>query len=434
VASVQQREGKSGTYFKVTISNGNDSRGKKITRSKNFNPDPKQTPKQQEKALQKFVYEFEEQVKRGNSSSQEERMFFEIFTHEYLEELKARVSNTTYESYKVHLDSKIIPFFKDYRLGTINTRLVEKFYGTMIYTHSNATIIKNKNILNGMFKKAVSWEWIEANPCTNATIPKSRKKQADKVKFFTHHQAICFLKSLDIVFEVTHRAHHRIDDTGKPYYVNDYIERKVVPFQLKVLYHIALCCGLRRNEMLALHWDDIDLDQKTIRVSKALESTQSGVEYKEPKTKSSIRTISIPDAIIPILKQYRNDYSKLKLSLGTAWRGHGNIFTQSDGNLMGVGTPNQHFKRHIKRFNEWVENNPDRAKAQGFETLPTISLHGLRHSCASILNHLNVNYGDISKVLGHSNISTTMRIYTHSFDECTKIASDKINELLIANV
>lgn len=141
----------------------------------------------------------------------------------------------------------------------------------------------------------------------------------------------------------------------------------------------------------------------------------------------------MPMEIMPLIKQYRNEYNKLKLSLGDAWKSTGNIFIQSDGQLMGISTPYQHFKDHIKKFNKWIEKNKGSAKIQGLEVLPNIPLHGLRHSCASILNYLGVSYGEISKVLGHANVSTTINIYTHSFEECTRIASDKLNEFLVVN-
>ena len=83
---------------------------------------------------------------------------------------------------------------------------------------------------------------------------------------------------------------------------------------------------------------------------------------------------------------------------------------------MGRSTPYQYFKRHLKRYNEWVVNK-DEAKQKGWSTLPMIPLHGLRHSCATLLNHLKVNIVDIFDILGHAQTSTTMNIYAHIFEE-----------------
>lgn len=126
-----------------------------------------------------------------------------------------------------------------------------------------------------------------------------------------------------------------------------------------------------------------------------------------------------------------------RFSHGTAWQGDlsngGNLFIQADGKLMGHTTPYQYFTKHLHRYNEWVQNNPDKAKAEGLEELPIIPLHGLRHSCATLLNYLEVNIIEISKTLGHSTCSTTMNIYAHSFEEQQEEVATKVNEFLRLN-
>ena len=111
------------------------------------------------------------------------------------------------------------------------------------------------------------------------------------------------------------------------------------------------------------------------------------------------------------MKQYRTEYNLLRLRLGSAWKGDGNLFIRDDGQLMGRSTPYQFFKRHLKRYNQWVKDNPTEANNKGFEELPIIPLHGLRHSCATLLNSIDVNIIDISEILGHAKSSTTMDIY-----------------------
>ena len=150
---------------------------------------------------------------------------------------------------------------------------------------------------------------------------------------------------------------------------------------------------------------------------------------KKPKTATSVRTVSFPDEILPLLKRYRQEYALYRFQLGTAWKGDDNLFIQWDGTLMGYSTPYQSFKRHLKRYNEWVRESPE-AREQGFEELPLIPLHGLRHSCATLLNYLNVNIVDISKILGHAKSSTTMDIYAHSFEGQSHEAANRLDEFL----
>ena len=141
--------------------------------------------------------------------------------------------------------------------------------------------------------------------------------------------------------------------------------------------------------------------------------------------------------VIPLLWRYRSEYMQTRFSHGTAWQGDlsngGNLFIQADGKLMGHTTPYQYFTKHLHRYNEWVQNNPDKAKAEGLEELPIIPLHGLRHSCATLLNYLEVNIIEISKTLGHSTCSTTMNIYAHSFEEQQEEVATKVNEFLRLN-
>ena len=238
------------------------------------------------------------------------------------------------------------------------------------------------NVLNLIFKTAKRYSMIENNPCQDAQKPK-RKDEDEGLKFFTPKQALMFMKSLDMSYEVTYKGHQRIDDTGKPYYVNEYTESYTVPTQYKVFFTLSLFCGFRKGETLALHWNDIDFKEKKISISKSVGMTENGFDYKEPKTKKSVRKVSIPDDVIPLLKQYHFEYIQTRFSHGTAWQGDlsngGNLFIQADGKLMGHTTPYQYFTKHLHRYNEWVQNNPDKAKAEGLEELPIIPLHGLRH-------------------------------------------------------
>lgn len=235
----------------------------------------------------------------------------------------------------------------------------------------------------------------------------------------------------------THRKPERGITTTKPYYVNEYTESYTVPTQYKVFFTLSLFCGFRKGETLALHWNDIDFKEKKISISKSVGMTENGFDYKEPKTKKSVRKVSIPDDVIPLLKQYHFEYIQTRFSHGTAWQGDlsngGNLFIQADGKLMGHTTPYQYFTKHLHRYNEWVQNNPDKAKAEGLEELPIIPLHGLRHSCATLLNYLEVNIIEISKTLGHSTCSTTMNIYAHSFEEQQEEVATKVNEFLRLN-
>lgn len=396
-----------------------------------YSPNQNATPKQQEKEAQKYAMEWEDKLRNGESYEGEEMSFAE-FAEKWLESRKEDLAYSTYIGYVTIVNNKIVPALGRYKVARIKPPVIEEFYKTLLGTYSNGSIQKVKNILSGMFRTAVRWQMIQVNPCRDAKIAKNKNEEIS-LKYFTPEQSLMFLRSLDMEFKTVIRGHERIDDTGKPYCVTDYTESRKLPLQLKVFYTISLYCGLRKGETLALCWSDIDLENHTISISKSVGKGEEGVIIKKPKTITSIRTVTFPDDLTPLLKQYKREYNQYRLQLGTAWRGDGNLFIQDDGKLMGRSTSYQAYRRHIKRYNEWVRENPEEAKKQKLEQLPEIPLHGLRHSCATLLNYLDVNIIDISKILGHAKSSTTMDIYAHSFEEQNTEAANKLNDFLMNN-
>lgn len=429
MASIKRIEHKSGrVVYRVVICLGYDKNGNKLVKNFTYSVNQSATPKQQHKEALKYAMNIEDKIKYGHDFDSE-KMNFEDFAEKWLESMKDELAYSTYSSYVLLLRNRIIPYFKGYKVANIKTPLIESFYKTMVDTCAYGTIKKHANVLSGMFKTAIRWNIIELNPCQNAKVPRKLNEETE-LKYFTPKQSLMFLKSLDLVYETVYRGHNRIDDTGKPYYVNDYTESHKVGTQYKVFYTLSLFCGFRKGETLAIHWSDIDFTNREISITKSVGKVENGVEYKNPKTATSIRKVSFPTQILPLLKQYRKEYNIMKLQMGDAWKGDGNLFVQSDGTLMGRSTPYQFFKRHIIRYNKWVKENEQEAKLNGFEELPTIPLHGLRHSCATLLNHLDVNIIDIAKYLGHAKSSTTMDIYAHSFEEQKREATNKLENFL----
>lgn len=433
MASITRIESNKGVSYRITVSLGYDKMGKKQKKTKSYIPDQKASARQQGKEAEKFAYDFEEKLKNGISFDGD-KLSFEEFAAMWLDHIKDEVTYNTYKSYNGMLKNKIIPYFKNYKITKIKLPLIESFYKSLAGEYAQASIKKCDIILNGIFKWAYRYGMVINNPCTGALIPKTKKKTRE-LKYFAPQQSLAFLASLDMDYEMTVKGHQRTDDTGKTYYVNDYIDKRGMPTQFKVFFNIALFCGLRRSEVLALHWDDIDLRARTIQATKSVSISRDGLDYKEPKTKTSIRTVTLPEQLLPLLIKYQTEYDILRINLGDKWAGKGNLFIQADGKLMGLHTPYQRFISHIKRYNDWVEatNNRLPSNDQRYETLPTLPLHGLRHSCATLLNYLDVNIIDIARILGHAQTSTTMNIYAHSFEEQSRVASDKIDEFLRMN-
>ena len=98
------------------------------------------------------------------------------------------------------------------------------------------------------------------------------------------------------------------------------------------------------------------------------------------------------------------------------------MYTQADGQQMYIDTPSQRFTKLIKDYNKTVEREEDK--------LPQISLHGLRHTMATVLIAEGMEISTVSGRLGHADISTTLDIYTHFLKERDKTASKTLEKYL----
>lgn len=432
MASVKRVEHKSGrVVYRIVICQGYDKQGNKLVKNLTYSVNQSATPKQQEKEALKYAMDMEDKIKYGYDYDAE-KMSFEDFAYKWLESVKDNIAYGTYVGYEHLLRIRIIPYFKGYKLAHIKTPIIEAFYKTLVDEYAAGTIGRHANVLSCIFGTAMRWNMIEHNPCREAKKPK-KKQEESSLKYFTPKQALMFLKSLNFSFEIPHKGHQRTDSTGKSYIINDFTTTLTVPPQYKVFYSLSLLCGFRKGETLALRWDDIDMDKREITISKAIGRTESGYDCKDPKTATSVRKVNFPDDILPLLREYKKEYALLRFRLGTAWKGDNSLFIQADGKRMGNCTTYQYFIAHLNRYNKWVTEHSEQAKIEGFEELPIIPLHGLRHSCATLLNYLEMNIIDISKILGHANCSTTMNIYAHSFEEQKRVASNKLNEFLKIN-
>lgn len=419
-----------GSNYKITVSNGYDVDGKKIRETTTFAPDPKQTPKQQQKALEKFAYEFEQKVKDGKLLKGE-KITFKEFTDRWLVEYgKQQLQPTTYNGYVQDLTLRILPAIGHLKLSSIKPMHLLSFYNNLTEDgvrldgkkggYGTSTIRKCHAVISTILSTAVQWQLIESNPCDRVSPPKS-KELKDNVKCFTLEESERFLKAIEMEYTFTYQSHDRIDDTGIQYHVNEYQESKKFPTQLKIFFYMALFGGLRRGELIALTWDDIDFDSCSVRINKSTIYTNKETITKSPKNKTSIRVIKIPETLISMLKSYGTEQKKYRLSIGDQWSGDNYIFIQWNGSQMNPSTPYQSFKRIIKNYNATVKD--EKLK------LPDIPLHGLRHTSATLLISENVDVRTVSARLGHAQTSTTMNIYAHSLAKLDEKAANTFENM-----
>lgn len=421
MASITKR----GSSYRITVSTGYDIHGKKIRKTTTFTPDKLLTPHQQEKAAKLYAAEFESKVLNGKILDGE-KMTVQQFAYKWLAEYVTNREKTTYDSYKLQIDTKIIPALGHIKLSKLTPLHIQSFYNNLAEcgvrldgkdgSYSHGTIKKIDGILSSMLSTAVLWQLIEANPCNRVSIPKQNKQnESDEPECFTLEQAVIFLQALDMELTSEYKEHSRIDDTGKIYKVKAYKEARKVSTQFKVFFNIALFGGLRKGEILALTWKDIDFEKNTVTINKNTVYTEREVITKTPKNKTSNRTIVLPQSVIELIRNYKKEQYAYRLSIGDQWCGNGDyLFIQANGKQMHPSTPYHKFKKIIKSYNENAEPGKE---------LPDIPLHALRHTSATLLIADNIDIRTVSARLGHAQTSTTMNIYAHALKELDQKAA-----------
>lgn len=189
--------------------------------------------------------------------------------------------------------------------------------------------------------------------------------------------------------------------------------------RLEALFILALATGMRRGELLALKWQDLDLEQGTVQVRRILTRIPSklpgkGFEEAEPKTDRRRRSIVLPSFTAEALKQHRLRQLGAKLTAGPAWQDHNYVFCTSIGTHL---NPTRDVLDVLKSFLE---------KAG----LPDIRFHDLRHSSATMLLGMKVHPKIVQEILGHSQISITLDIYSHVLPTMQEEAMRKVDEAL----
>ena len=177
---------------------------------------------------------------------------------------------------------------------------------------------------------------------------------------------------------------------------------------------LAFATGMRRGELAALRWSDIDLDGATARVERSLEQTAAGLTFKSPKTAAGNRTIALPAFGITALREYRKERMELRFALGG---GRLPDDTLVFGNI-----------DDSPRAPRWITDAWRRAVK--WRKLPKVTFHSFRHSHASALIASGLDVVTISKRLGHATPAVTLSVYSHMFKNTDDLAAAAIDGAL----
>lgn len=265
---------------------------------------------------------------------------------------RSEITDRTWKNYAPHLKD-IVAQFGDTPIEEMEAADVANDLARAKAKGYSATIVNTRrSIFQMIFNHAVIKGYIKYNPVNSVKLPKGLHRGKRQAPTDEQIKSIC-------------------QNIDKPF--------GLFPFFL-------LCTGMRRSEALALTWDDIDLKNKVIHVTKSVDYTiHSRPSIKEPKTKAGIRDVPILDILLPYLKG-----------------GKGQVFPQPTTNRGGTGggIMSEGAYRHA-----WARY----CQESGLED---ITAHNIRHGTATLMFELGVDELTAQRILGHSRVEITREIYT----------------------
>lgn len=304
------------------------------------------------------------------------QQIFTEFEHEYSTYLKA---STIYRK-SVDFKKWILPTFGNKRLKDITKQDCQKyihFMSTQLKSYK-PIVIQARNV----FDFAVRNNYIEASPFDNTVYPKNTFfEEEEKIdKFWNKEQSLYFLKVLK-------------ENESLKYYA---------------MFRTLLLTGLRKGELLALQEKDIDDQTQNLTVNKTLYyNADNSFEILKPKTKTSIRELYLDDETYHTLKDLIRQNKKLRLQYNVQPKEKFIFIKETSFDPFRNSYTNEVLTKLCKRYG-----------------LPRITVHGLRHSCASLLFAAGVDVKVVQKLLGHAHIETTMNVYTHVTTEQVEKTTD----------
>ncbi|MSS43658.1 site-specific integrase [Anaerosalibacter bizertensis] len=337
------------------------------------------------KAITKYEYGYVEP----------ENMTVEKYFVDWLENfIKANRKINTYNRYKSIINNSITPNIGGIKLSNLkpihieNLLLEEKKKGLSGSTLQNIYVV-----MNSALNRAVKLQILYNNPCQHVERPKREKFVASTLTIDEFHQ---ILNSLN-------------EDK-----YNDYI----FSFILK----IVLETGLRRGELAGLEWENIDLDNNILTIKNNLVYSHGKVYLDTPKTEEGERTLYFSDTIKQLFKKHKEIQDKNKEKYGQYYIK--NIFNNRECDFIITWENGKylHPSYYTKRFNRILKK---------LDLNEKVRFHDLRHTNASFLLSLGVDFKTIQERLGHSDINTTLNIYSHVSMEMQKEAVNKLNKTLL---
>ena len=316
---------------------------------------------------------------RAGRLTSSRRQSLETYLKGWLEGVKPTIKPKAYDSYDLNV-RRISRHIGGFRLDSLRPPDIQKAYAALSADGlSAAGVAQAHRTLHVALERAVDWGLIGRNPCDAVKPPRAHTREIEPL---TAEQA-------HILFDSTQ------DDRDHALWV-------------------FLCTtGLRAGEALGLRWKDVDLDDRTVRVTQTVQRQNGkGIVFSTPKSASSRRLVSMIDLAVDALRRHRTQQKEWRLQMGKNWHDNGLVFPSDQG------LP-QDSTRVLYRFHKALER----------AGLPKRRQHDLRHTAATLMLEEGVHPKVVQDMLGHSTYTLTMNTYSHVAPSMQRDATDKLDKI-----
>ncbi|WP_429975500.1 tyrosine-type recombinase/integrase [Enterococcus sp. DIV0086] len=300
---------------------------------------------------------------------------FELWYAQYVNTVKPITASHTERMFRLH----ILPEFGNIKINKVTKLMCQKTVNKWSTEYSAFHLLKS--ITQKMLNYAVSQDIIETNPMQYIVMPKrNQTNQTDKKQFLELSELKQFLEEA----------------------------KNKLSFQDYLMFRVLAFTGLRKGELYALTWEDVNISQKQLVVNKTVTHVNKEYLLFTPKTRASIRTIGIDDTTLSELLKWKKEQKIFLLKNGIRVKNNNNQLIFHDIN-------NQYLNRNS--LNYLLKEKLHRG---------SIKPHSFRHTHASLLFESGATIKDVQKRLGHTTINTTMDVYTHVTKTSERTAIEKL--------
>lgn len=456
MATVEKISSKAGVTYRITVSGGFDTSGKRIRHRMTYKPEPGMTARQTEKAVQRAASDFERSIEQGYAL--DNRQTFAEYAA-YVIDLKERTGtkHRTAAGYRRLLE-RTNQAIGHLAVQDIRAAHLNRFYKNLAESgirETAARAIPKADLRSALKEKKLSM----AKVARLARVAESTVNAAGKGNAILKEKGEQIAKAAGIPFDALFTvdakddplsntsilAYHRFihvvlaqaeKEMLVPYNAADKAtppqkEKSEVgtfqtselvairdaaakePIKWQTIIHLLMITGCRRGEIVGLKWDRVNWKDSSIHIDTTLLYTPDRGVYESTTKTEAERTIKLPKETMDLLRQYRVWQLETRFANGDRWKESPYVFTGECGGYMAPDTLSGYLSRFEKKYN-----------------LPHIHAHKFRHSMASVLYFSGADPVSISKRLGHAQVSTTQNIYSHLIEQADTQSAERIADAI----